>query len=147
MYRSQLVDISKKDDIPPESKKDEYEYHPMPADLIPPVGPNLLMHLFEHPEDADDTRVLLSRMPKRLRTKLEVCQARGSSIGWGIQLVEGIDQLKLFTFGLAAFFVSLTFGIVWSLVRSDVQGGFAVSAYLFVFFTFTIGTLEAAFDV
>ena len=90
MYKSELVDIRKEDDIPPESRQDEYRYCPVPAELIPPIGENHLLHLFTHPEDADDVgEPCLCRMPKKLRERLLICPSRGTRLGWGIYFVEG----------------------------------------------------------
>ena len=47
LYQKQIVDVHERDQIPPESLKDEYIYTPMPADTIPPIGSNLLLHFFE----------------------------------------------------------------------------------------------------
>ncbi|KAH8636771.1 hypothetical protein IG631_08606 [Alternaria alternata] len=73
-----LVDIHTTDDIPPESYKDEYEYYPMPAETVPPIGPNLLMHFFTHPDESPSYPVLLPSIPKRKNDKLEPCPIRGS---------------------------------------------------------------------
>lgn len=45
MYPRTLVDIRRTDDIPPETCKDEYRYRPIPAEVIPRIGENHLMHL------------------------------------------------------------------------------------------------------
>ena len=119
----------------------------MPAESIPPVGPNLLMHFFENPKHANASPMLFRRMPRRLRQKLEPCPIRGSSIGWGIQVVEGLNRLKLFACGLIVFVISLLFGIIWSAIRKDIQGGFTVASYLLTFFVFSIGTIEAATEL
>ena len=95
MYKSELVDIRKVDDIPPESKKKDYRYRPMPAELIPPVGPNHMMHLYEHPDHAEDESVCLNRIPKKLREKLQLRPNQGTGIGWGIHFVEGANWIKV----------------------------------------------------
>lgn len=81
MYKSELADIFKQDAIPPEEKRDVHHYRPIPAERIPPVGTNLMMHWYEHPEEADVGRVCLEKLPKKLRDKLKVCPTRGSSEG------------------------------------------------------------------
>ncbi len=65
MYKSSLV-IRAQNSMPPESRKHEYRYRPFPAELIPPVGENYLMHLFNHPEHADLEALCLHRFPKNL---------------------------------------------------------------------------------
>lgn len=144
MYCSTLVDIRKVDDIPPESCRNEYAYDPMPAETIPPIGPNLLMHLCEHPEDAEPTPVLFQRLPRRLRCRLEACPQRGWRQGWGMQFVEGANWLKVFACGLIAFSVSLIFGIIWAILRDDVKGGVGIAGVVLSFGLFTVGTIQAA---
>ena len=51
-FKSDLADVKKENDIPPASKSNEYRYRPMPADVVPPVGRNHMMHLYEHPDHA-----------------------------------------------------------------------------------------------
>ena len=62
MYKSQLVDIRKQDDMPPIDKRDEYRYEPIPAEIIPPVGENHMLHLVNHPTHAEDDGLLLNRI-------------------------------------------------------------------------------------
>nr|AUW30880.1 putative transcription factor [Cladonia uncialis subsp. uncialis] len=120
-----LVDIRKVPDMPPETKKDEYLYQPY--DLVPPVGENLMAHLFHHPEDANDTSITCLRAPKKRKVKLTVCPRQGTSVGWGVHLVEG----------------SLVFGICWTVFRHDVQGAFSVAAYMVTLIGTVVGTLQA----
>ena len=146
MYKSELVDIRKTNDIPPETKKDEYRYRPIPAEVIPPVGENHLMHVYEHPEDAEASGICLQKIPKKIRGRLLVCPSRGTGLGWGIHFVEGLHWTKLWCLGLAGFLSSIAFGATWSMVDKDLQGGFRVAAYMIVAFTFTMGVLQAAFE-
>jgi len=78
LYHHQLVDIHEINDIPPEYQNHEYDYSPMPADNVPPIGPNLLMHFFLHPEESPSSAVLLPSIPKRKKHRLEPCPVRGS---------------------------------------------------------------------
>ena len=90
VYEPELVDVRKANDIPPEDRRDEYLYRPMPADLVPPVGENHMLHLYAHPEDANaSTGVCLSRIPKKIRERLRACPVQGTSLGWGIRIIEG----------------------------------------------------------
>lgn len=76
LHKNALVDKMEKDNIPPPSKADEYRYRPIPAETIPPVGVNYLMHLYEHPENSDDTPFCLERIPKKLREQLKLSLQR-----------------------------------------------------------------------
>lgn len=146
MYKSELVDIRTINDVPPETRKDEYKYHPVPAEVIPPVGENHLMHLYEHPEDAENTGICLDKIPKKLRQRLLVCPDRGTGLGWGIHFVEGLNWMKLWVIGLAGFIASVAFGVSWSVAKDDIQGGFGVTACMMVILTFTTGILQAALE-
>lgn len=146
MYKSELVDIRKVDDIPPESKKKDYRYRPIPAELISPVGPSHMMHLYEHPDHAEDDSICLDKIPKKMREKLRLCPNRGTGLGWGIYFTEGLNWFKIWIFGSAGLLSSVLFGLLWSILRADVQGGFGVTACMMVGFTFTIGILQAAFE-
>jgi hypothetical protein len=64
-----------------------------------------------------------------------------------MQFVEGLDYFKLCVFGLVGLSISVLFGVIWSVLRHDVQGGFGITACLMMFWTFTIGLIQAAAGV
>jgi hypothetical protein len=143
LHRKSLVDIRKRDDIPPADRSKEYRYQPVPAEVIPPVGKNFLMHIYNHPEDADQETVCLTRFPKRIKERLQLGEA-DVPIGWGIEFVEGIHWNKVWCFGFAIVILSLSMGIVWSYTRKDVQGGFGIAGFMMAFLMFTVGMVQAA---
>ncbi|KAJ9150874.1 hypothetical protein NKR23_g3369 [Pleurostoma richardsiae] len=148
MYRSKLADIQMCPSIPPEDhSRTEYAYEPRPAETIPPIGPNLLMHLFEHPTHADVLPVLYRRFPKKLRSRLEACPRKGSSVGWGIQFVEGADWFMIFAYGCLGFCICLCTAVTWSVRKGDVQGGFAIAGYLLAFCMFCIGMARSKIEM
>jgi hypothetical protein len=115
----------------------------MPAETLPPIGPNLLMHFFMHPEEAVSRSVLLQNIPKRKNDKLEPCSIAGSSTGWGIDIVTCADELKLFGVAFSGTLASVVFGITWAIQMHDLQGGFAVAAFVLALFGFAIASLKA----
>ncbi len=125
----------------------DYIYDPMPADTIPPVGPNHLMHLFEHPEDAESVPVLYRKIPKKLRQRLEACSIKGSSIGWGLHFVEGINWMVEFMYGSVGFMLSLITAIIWATINGDVQGGFAIAGFMIAFLSFGGGAATYEFQI
>ena len=128
--------------MPPETKGDEYLYQP--CDLIPPVGEHLMTHLFHHPEHANDEQpIAFLRTPKKKKEKLVICPQKGTSTGWGIQIVEGwiIGRLWLLALSLVVF-GSMVFGICWSVLEKDLRGAFAVSAYIVALIALAIGTAQ-----
>ena len=147
LHHKGLVDIHTTTEIiPPAEKKDEYRYNPIPAAVIPPVGENYMMHLYEHPEDADEEVVCLDRIPKKLRERLMVCQKQRPCLGWGVRFVEGFHWTKFCILGLCGLILCIGFGVCWSRFRNDVQGGFGVTACMMVALTFTTGIVQAAVD-
>ncbi len=145
MFPSEVVDIQSKPSVPPETLSDHYHYDPMPFDTIPPVGPNLLMHFFEHPHHAEVVPVLYRRIPKKLREKLAACPVKHSSVGWGMQLVEGLDPFLVFVYGCVAFIAALAAAVVWVVAREDIQGGFAIAGFVLAFVMFCVhaGSLQS----
>jgi len=117
----------------------EYAYDP--ADAIPPIGSNMLMHLFENPEHADVTLFLYNRFPKKLRAQLEACPMKGSSIGWGVEFVEGVDWYVVFAATCLGFLFCLIFAVAWAAAKGDIQGGFGIASFLLAFVVFCSGSL------
>ncbi|KAK8044823.1 hypothetical protein PG993_004847 [Apiospora rasikravindrae] len=144
MYRRDLTDIRSQPALPPETLQTEYIYDPMPAELTPPIGSNLLVHFFEHPTHAGVLPDLYRRVPKRLREKLSPCPQKGSSLGWGIAFVEGVDTFMFFLCGCAGFFVCLMVAVAWTVAQSDVQGGFGIGAFLLAFMIFSGGLIYSS---
>lgn len=119
----------------------------MPAKFIPPVGTNLLLHLYEHPDHAEGTAVLFRKVPKKLRKRLEACPVNGSSVGWGVQFIEGLHWHKLLLFSFCGFSSSLAVGVAWTIVKDDVQGGFGIAAVLLAFIVLTTSTVQTGMEL
>lgn len=119
----------------------------MPAEIMPPIGSNHLMHLFEHPEDADVLPVLYRKVPKKLIAKLEACPRKGSSAGWGLQYVEGMNWFVVFVYGCAGFGMALLAAVVWAATRADVQGAFAIAGFMIAFLLFCGGIARAEIHI
>lgn len=120
-------------------------YEPTPPATNPPIGPNLLMHLFEYPDHAEVTPVLYKRIPRKLRAKLEACPIQGSSAGWGIHYVEGLDRLTMYIYGCVGFAIALVMAVIWASIRDDVQGGFAIAGFLIAFLAFCGSLVQSEF--
>jgi len=106
---------------------------------MPPIGRKMFMHLFEHPDHADVIPVLYKRIPKKLRMKLEACPNKGFSTGWGVHFSEGMDFFAVFVLGCLGFTACLVISVVWTAVKGDVQGGFAIGGFLLAFMCFCGG--------
>ena len=129
LYRkSQSVDVRLKNDVPAPDNPD-YRYAPVPIDLMPPVGEDMLMHLFYNPKCAEDVPACLERFPKKLREKL-TCGEKAVVPGWGLQLEEGVSNRKTAIIYLICVLVSSIWGVLWAVLEHDIQGAFTVSAYV-----------------
>ncbi|KEY68892.1 hypothetical protein S7711_03825 [Stachybotrys chartarum IBT 7711] len=137
LFQNSLVDVQMKPSLPPDQQ--QYSFEAIETGLMPPVGPNLLMHYFDHPHHADVVPVLFRRIPKRLRERLTPCPINKSSVGWGVQLVEGVDSFLMFLYGCAVFTIAAVVAISWSIAKDDVQGGFAISMFILAFLLFIGG--------
>lgn len=116
----------------------------MPADLMPPIGPNLLVHLLENPTHAGVLPDLYKRIPKKLRAKLPPCPQKGTSVGWGLAFTEGIDPFMFFLCGCVGFLTCLLAALAWTIAKSDVQGGFGIGAFLLSFMVLCGGLVHSS---
>ena len=147
VYSQGLVDVRTTPDMPDESRRDEYSFHPMPAEFIPPIGENHMMHLYTYPEEADHTGICLGKIPKKIGGLGWLpTQSQGSKVGWGLHFVEGLDVMKLWVWGFIGFMMSIMFGIAWSMIKDDMQSGFAVAACMLTGLLFTTGMVQAAYE-
>ncbi|KAI1459953.1 hypothetical protein F4805DRAFT_419303 [Annulohypoxylon moriforme] len=143
LFRNSLVDIKPGDSIPPpEQLNSNYMFERV--DSFPPIGSNMLMHLFSNPEDADVLPILYQRIPKKMRLKLAACPIKGSAIGWGVRFVEGLDWFILFIYGCAGFALCLIMAVSWTVAKNDVQGGFTMAGVMVPICAFTVGYLQVA---
>ncbi|KAH6847511.1 hypothetical protein B0I37DRAFT_146495 [Chaetomium sp. MPI-CAGE-AT-0009] len=142
LYRNHLTDIRLVPSLPPPEKiGTEYAFdnttttdpHQPHTGTLPPIGPNHLAHLFEHPDQADVVPTIWNRVPRKLRAELAVCPTRGTELGWGLQLAEGAEWFVFFVFGCVGFAACLVVAMAWTVARDDIQGGFSVGAFLLAF--------------
>lgn len=143
MYKSELVDVREKNVIPPPGHTD-YRYQPAPPEIIPPVGENHLMHLFQHPDHAEDDSVCLDRFPKKLKEKLHCGKGQPTNFGWGLQFVEGWNGKKIWLIAFVLFGIgSLLIGVLWSIFGHSIQNAFAISGYMIAFATVSMGAVQS----
>ncbi|KAI4113435.1 MAG: hypothetical protein LQ345_005585 [Seirophora villosa] len=142
LHPRDLVDVRKVPDMPPEGKREEYVYQA--CDLIPPIGENLMTHLFHHPHEANEKAITLQRSPKKRKERLAICPQMGTNVGWGIQLVENWAMTKVWLLACTIFVLSgLIFAIAWSVLKHDLQGAFGVAAFFTTLAGLAIGTVQA----
>jgi len=148
-FRNNLIDIRKLDCIPPETQRVNYRFKPLPDKYEPPpIGKNRMRHLYDYPDHADEVLLdCFSKVPRKLREQLSVAPGVGSSEGWGICFVEGVSWPRVCALGLAGGLASTMFGIVWTVVKDDVQGGFGVASYMLGVLVLGLGALQGAFEM
>ena len=145
VYSQGLVDVRTTPDMPDERRRDEYSY--TPVDFIPPIGENHMMHLYTYPEEAEHTGICLGKIPKKIEGLGWLpTHSQKSKVGWGLHFVEGLDVAKLWICGFIGFMTSIMFGIAWSMIKDDIQSGFAVAACMLTGLFFTTGMVQAAYE-
>ncbi|KAM5363817.1 hypothetical protein ACJZ2D_011793 [Fusarium nematophilum] len=118
----------------------EYECSPVPSKFSPPIGPRLMMDFFTNPDDiGPDSTLVLRQIPKWTGGKLqpphsEVVEA------WGIYYKDGWDWAKIWwILGIGFFPPSLLFGVLWGILKQDVQGAFGVASWWMAGATIVVG--------
>ncbi|KAK4158890.1 hypothetical protein QBC43DRAFT_273514 [Cladorrhinum sp. PSN259] len=145
LYSSQLVDLKARPSIPDvkTSQGADYIFDPIPVNYLPPIGSNLLTHLFHHPHHAEPLPLLHRKIPKLKKPfSLTTTPIKGTETGWGLHFVEGTNWNLMFLFGCVGFLTSLVVAIVWAVAKDgDVQGGFAIAGFMIAFGGFMVGYL------
>ncbi|KAK6218413.1 hypothetical protein QIS74_06293 [Colletotrichum tabaci] len=118
----------------------EYRCSPIPAKFSPPVGPRLMMDYFTNPDDIPaDSTLVLQQLPKRTCGRLlpqhtEIVEA------WGIYYKEDWDWEKIWwLLGLAFFPPSMLFGILWGVLKHDLQSAFGIASWWMTGATIIVG--------
>ncbi|CAG8276302.1 unnamed protein product [Penicillium salamii] len=130
--------------IPPTARvfpqSEEYSCQPIPSKLSPPYGPRLMMDFFKDPNSrkphADS---ILQQLPKRISTELDLDEAEMMD-AWGIFYREDWDWMRIWTvLGVAFFTPSVLFGILWGIMKQDIQGAFGVASWWMTGATIAVG--------
>jgi hypothetical protein len=111
---------------------------------FPPIGSAILVHLYGNPEHADISKLLLGRVRKKLDTKLQICQIKRHGYEWGLELVEGLNWRKVWIVGFFGLTLSCLFGLLWSVLKDNVQGGWAVAACMMMIVPCFTGKLHSS---
>lgn len=130
--------------IPPPEKVEpsascEYRCKPVPAAHVPPIGENYLMHCYSSPNCVNPSQKwVYNQIPKKLGKRLQGRDDRAVP-GWGIHCEEGWNWDKILVLELIIVVLGILFGVLWSLLKHDIQGAFAISAYWLVGFHSLLG--------
>ncbi|KAL9579637.1 MAG: hypothetical protein Q9212_004992 [Teloschistes hypoglaucus] len=117
---------------------------PLPSlRLAPTRRRDLMTHLFHHPHEANEKAITFLRSPKKRKQRLAVCPQAGTNLGWGIHLVEGYAMTRVWSLASGMFLISsMVFAIAWSVLEHDIQGAFAIAAYVVALVGLGVGTLQ-----
>ena len=101
-----------------------------------------MMDFFNDPNSrAPGSDLVMQQLPKKIDSELtsdgiEVMTA------WGIFYRESLDWKRIWTaLGLAFFLPSLLYGILWGILRKDIQGAFGVAAWWMTGATIVVGMM------
>ncbi|KAJ8131083.1 hypothetical protein O1611_g2546 [Lasiodiplodia mahajangana] len=111
----------------------EYTFSPCPPRIgTMPIHPHVFMHSFLNPGDHLGKLALL-QLPKKVGRRLQCApQSRDPSdlpYGWGIYIVEGLNTILVSLLLLGIVGVVTLIVLLWSAIKSDVQGGTGIGQY------------------
>lgn len=98
------------------------------------------MNFFKDP----DSRIpgadwILQQLPKKIGAELDSDEAEMLQ-AWGIFYREDWDWMRIWVvLGVAFFPPSLLFGILWGILRQDIQGAFGVASWWMAGATIAVG--------
>lgn len=116
---------------PEEASTKRYYYRPCPPQHSPPLPPNILIHAFFNPKLVHTSKFLLTRIPKKLDSRLECPDDPSiSSFGWGVYIVDGPNWFLLSCVFLVILVGSGVLSVVWAIVQKDVSSGFTMGGYV-----------------
>ncbi|OJJ73095.1 hypothetical protein ASPBRDRAFT_194062 [Aspergillus brasiliensis CBS 101740] len=133
--------------VPPEHlvlpKGKEYDCHPIPPRLSPPIGPQLMMDFFMHPEYiSPNSTFIIQQLPKRACGKLHG-EYRSLTEAWGIYYKEDWNWAKIWWILAFGFFPpGLLFGVLWAVYKQDISGGFGVASWWMAGASIIVGILS-----
>ena len=117
---------------PPDARACEYE--PCESSLrddfvFEAWPPRTLLHLYKKSHDIGTHRRIIRRIPRKLNGRLLVV-GDDAELGWGMYLRAGIHWEKFFWTCFVALLLCWAPGLVWWMLRDDVQGGTGITSCL-----------------
>lgn len=87
--------------------------------------------MLDHPHLIDAReRSVLNQLPKRITGELQASGDEAAE-GWGLYYEEGLNVFLIINVIVGtSVFASLLFGILWTILRSDIQGAWGVSSWI-----------------
>ncbi|TGO34116.1 hypothetical protein BHYA_0212g00210 [Botrytis hyacinthi] len=139
------VDHIKPNDLPPTTN--EYDFAPPPPPkMVPPIGPEHMLHLFQDCPSISDvnSNFYLQRIPRRKIEPIAFNVNRLSEdLGWGLHFVEGLNtSLAISVMFILSSVLGIAFAICWTVLEKDIQGAFGVAAYITSVMTLAVMTWQ-----
>lgn len=99
-----------------------------------------MMDFFTNPDDIElDSTLVLRQLPKWTSGNLQTPRAEVIE-AWGIYYMEDWDWTKIWwILGIGFFPPSLLFGILWGILKQDIQGAFGVASWWMAGATIVVG--------
>ena len=96
------------------------------------------MHHYENPKSNCTDLEILLKIPKKLEKPL-VNLGRGTVVGYGIDMVSGIDLFKFGLAGLVGLITCIGTGVIWTTTqKNDLQGGMAIAQVMMLVVTYVV---------
>jgi hypothetical protein len=90
-----------------------------------------MLHMLKSPGCVSEKGTsILNMIPRRICGKLDEGLTE-PAVGWGMYYQEGLDRTMIVNVLFGLFLLSsLLFGVLWSVLKMDIQGAFGVSSYI-----------------
>jgi hypothetical protein len=102
------------------------------------------MHNYRMPNCVHDQQTwVYHQIPKRTCGQL-IGRSEAPVLGWGVHFQEGWHWDKILNLGFWIFMLgSFLFGILWAVLKKDVQSAFGIASYWITTFAVVLGYLAA----
>lgn len=101
-----------------------------------------MMDFFNDPNSrAPGSDLVIQQLPKKMDSEL-TSDGIEAMTAWGIFYRESLDWKRIWAaLGLAFFLPSLLYGILWGILKKDIQGAFGVAAWWMTGATVVVGMM------
>ena len=89
----------------------------------------------------------LRRFPGHLLGEISIDPDTGMGLGWGLELVQGIEWQGILVVGLVIILFSLAFGVMWAVLKDDMSGGFTVAGWWVGSTACLFGSIQVGFEM
>jgi hypothetical protein len=116
----------------PQENDGDYDFAPPEPDFLPPIGHNEMLHYFHSSCEGQDDDWHVRHLPGHKLNVIPFGPTEDLKFIWGIQITESENREWLYSSmpGLMVILTSAIFGIVWTVVKHDMQSGFTVATFM-----------------